>query len=637
MQARLVGISGPSAGMTFDIGGEETISIGRSAASCVRLADRSVSREHCRIEHPGDQFVVRDLGSQKGTLVNDEAVSERVLDHGDRITLGASQFMFLTGDCAVPPIEAPVEFEDDAVTTELSLSTAEAVDTDRGASGKLRAASQASHDLGILLRIATRIGVIRDEASVFWQLLGMLFEVVPAERGAILLACRGAEFLPAAAWNRTGKGVDSVPVCRTVLRKVCEERSGVLVHSVAADEELRKVQSARLSQAHSMLCVPIVSGERVLGAIYLDAVTPTIEFSDSHLQITMGISAVAALAVENVRRNASLQWENERLKLDLDLRRNLLGDSPSIAELRQLITRVADTDSTVLICGESGTGKELVARAIHDGSGRADRPFVAINCAALTETLLESELFGHEKGAFTGAVAQKRGHIELASGGTLFLDEVGELAIGLQAKLLRALQEREVVRVGGTRAIKVDVRVLAATNCDLSTAVASGAFRQDLFYRLNVVRVEVPPLRARRDDIPRMAEHFLARYSDKCKRRMCVISPQAMQVLIAYHWPGNVRELENAIERAVVLGSGDTIFPEDLPETLLERPAAAHAAAPEGYHEALLAFKKQLILDAIAKSDGTLAHAARLLGLHPNYLHRLVTNLELRAAVKRVS
>jgi Nif-specific regulatory protein len=260
---------------------------------------------------------------------------------------------------------------------------------------------------------------------------------------------------------------------------------------------------------------------------------------------------------------------------------------------------------------------------------------VAINCAALTETLLESELFGHEKGAFTGAVAQKRGQIEVATGGTLFLDEVGELAGGLQAKLLRALQEREIVRVGGTRPIKVDVRVLAATNRDLAAGVAAGSFRQDLFYRLNVVRVDVPPLRAHRNDIAALAEHFLERYSNKCKRRVHAISPLALQALMAYDWPGNVRELQNAIERAVVLGSSDVILPEDLPEALWETAAGPPTVAPESYHDALLAFKKQLILNAIAKSDGTLAQAARLLGLHPNYLHRLVTNLDLRSALRK--
>jgi Nif-specific regulatory protein len=499
--------------------------------------------------------------------------------------------------------------------------------------------TRAAHHLGILLSIATRIGAIHDEVSLLWQLLGMMFEVVPAERGAILLAGKGTEFMSAAAWNRTGTTLENVPVIRTVLRQACEERSGVLVHSVvhtvAGDESIRDAESALLSQAHSVLCVPMAAGKRVLGMIYLDVVNPSIEFSDNDLQVAMGIASIASLALENVRNTATLRIENDRLRQDLDLQHNLLGDSVEMCGLRQMITRMAAADTTVLICGESGTGKELVARAIHDSSDRSDGLFVAINCAALTETLLESELFGHEKGAFTGAVAQKRGQIEVATGGTLFLDEVGELAGGLQAKLLRALQEREIVRVGGTRPIKVDVRVLAATNRDLAAGVAAGSFRQDLFYRLNVVRVDVPPLRAHRNDIAALAEHFLERYSNKCKRRVHAISPLALQALMAYDWPGNVRELQNAIERAVVLGSSDVILPEDLPEALWETAAGPPTVAPESYHDALLAFKKQLILNAIAKSDGTLAQAARLLGLHPNYLHRLVTNLDLRSALRK--
>src|SRR5438876_12148167 len=225
----------------------------------------------------------------------------------------------------------------------------------------------------------------------------------------------------------------------------------------------------------------------------------------------------------------------------------MVGESPRMREVFQFIRKVAPTDSTVLIRGESGTGKELVARAIHRNSRRQNRPFVAINCAALTDTLLESELFGHEKGAFTGAVALKKGKIEVADSGTVFLDEIGELAPNLQAKLFRVLQEREFERVGGTRPIKVDVRLIAATNVDLNEASRTGKFRQDLYYRLNVVSLEVPPLREHPQDIPLLAAYFIARYSEKVNRRVAGISPKARTCLLHYSWPGNVRELENAI------------------------------------------------------------------------------------------
>jgi Nif-specific regulatory protein len=305
-------------------------------------------------------------------------------------------------------------------------------------------------------------------------------------------------------------------------------------------------------------------------------------------------------------------------------------------EVYQLIARVAPTASTVLIRGESGTGKELAARAVHANSPRASKPFVAINCAALTETLLESELFGHEKGAFTGALAQKKGKLEVADGGTLFLDEVGEMSATLQAKLLRVLQEREFERVGGTRTLKADVRVVAATNRNLEESIRDGSFRQDLYYRLNVVSFEMPPLRERREDIPLLASYFVAKYSERFNRRVSGISTEARACLSNYDWPGNVRELENAVERAVVLGSTERILPEDLPETILEieQPAGASPGVTK-YHEAVKEAKKQLILKAIDAASGNLTEAAKLLGVHPNYLHRLIRNLNLRPALKK--
>jgi Nif-specific regulatory protein len=291
----------------------------------------------------------------------------------------------------------------------------------------------------------------------------------------------------------------------------------------------------------------------------------------------------------------------------------------------------------VLIRGESGTGKELAASSIHQNSSRAGKPFVAINCAALTETLLESELFGHEKGAFTGAVAQKKGKFEIADGGTIFLDELGEMSLVLQAKLLRVLQEQQFERVGGIRPIKVDVRLIAATNRDLESAIKDGGFRQDLYYRLNVVSLKLPPLRERREDIPLLANYFATKYANKCKRQVRGIAPEARALLTAYDWPGNVRELENAIERAIVLGSTDLIRPEDLPEAVLEVEAVTPVTdvSIANYHEAIKETKKQLILKAIGQSDGNITEAARLLGVQANYLHRLISNLNLREAIKK--
>jgi Nif-specific regulatory protein len=308
----------------------------------------------------------------------------------------------------------------------------------------------------------------------------------------------------------------------------------------------------------------------------------------------------------------------------------MIGESSRMREIYQFVSKVAAAESTVLIRGESGTGKELVARAIHRNSKRANRPFVAINCAALTESLLESELFGHERGAFTGAITQKKGRIEVADGGTLFLDEIGELALPLQAKLLRVLQEREFERVGGTRPIKVDIRLIAATNRDLGEAVKASLFRQDLFYRLNVVSVTLPPLRERRDDIALLATYFVQKYAHAANRSVSGITPEAHVLLRNYDWPGNVRELQNALERAVVLGASDHIRPEDLPESLVETRKPADAAGVLRYHEAVNSVKRQLIIRAIDQAGGNFTEAAKLLDLHPNYLHRLVRNMDIR-------
>jgi Nif-specific regulatory protein len=282
----------------------------------------------------------------------------------------------------------------------------------------------------------------------------------------------------------------------------------------------------------------------------------------------------------------------------------------------------------VLIIGESGTGKELVASAIHRNSPRTARPFIAINCAALTETLLESELFGHEKGAFTGAVAQKRGKFEEANGGTIFLDEIGELAQGMQAKLLRVLQERTVTRVGGNHDLRVDVRVIAATNRDLAEMVRAGRFREDLYFRLNVIALRTPALRDRREDIPALAAHFIQKHSRSAARRVSDISARTLRILARYEWPGNVRELENVIERALVLGSSETLVPDDLPDTLLE--SGAGSDSPTNFHELVNEAKRNIVVSALQKTQGNYSEAARQLGIHPNNLHRLIRNLEVK-------
>lgn len=351
-----------------------------------------------------------------------------------------------------------------------------------------------------------------------------------------------------------------------------------------------------------------------------------------HRDTLAAIATIAGAALEGAREVERLQNENTLLRERLeDTETGIIGESPLIHKLIELIGRVAPRDTSVLILGESGTGKELVARALHRLSPRASKPFVAMNCAAITDTLLESELFGHEKGAFTGAVAEKKGKLEMAEGGAVFLDEIGELAPLLQAKLLRVLQQREFERVGGARTLRLDVRIVAATNRDLLAEVKRGAFRADLYHRLNVVALRVPALRERPADILMLARHFLVRAAARCRRRVAGISEDAERYLLAYSWPGNVRELENAIERAVVLGQADTVLAEDLPETILE--AAEAPRVPGALQTSVTDTKRDLILTAWRQSGGDHNSAAARLNIHPNSLRRLIRVLGLRESL----
>jgi Nif-specific regulatory protein len=346
-----------------------------------------------------------------------------------------------------------------------------------------------------------------------------------------------------------------------------------------------------------------------------------------------GIAGIAAVSLENARQMEWLEGENNRLRSTLEIDHSMVGQSAVIKEVYGFIKRVATARSAVLICGESGTGKELAAHAIHANSPRANKPFVPINCAALTETLLESELFGHEKGAFTGAVGKKQGKLEVANGGTVFLDEIGEMTLPMQSRLLRFLQDYRIEHVGGTRSIELDVRVIAATNRNLDEAIKAGGFRADLYHRLNVVKVTMPPLRDRREDIPLLANYFATKYANECKRPIDGISGEATELLQNYDWPGNVRELENAIERAVVLGSSTTIGIDDLPRRLSESGEATNTTG--NYYEAIKDAKRQLIKNALEQARGNYTEAARALGIHPNNLHRIIRTLDLKAAVRK--
>lgn len=364
----------------------------------------------------------------------------------------------------------------------------------------------------------------------------------------------------------------------------------------------------------AFLCVPIFHQGRVVGVLSVDKLSRDVEDLTREVQL---LEAVAELLGKVVHFRA-VEEENRRLRSMLaEARRpktHILGRSKEIRDVLRLIDQVANTNTTVLIHGETGTGKELVAKAIHDNSSRASGPLVRVNCAAMPDTLLESELFGHEKGAFTGAVSRRKGRFEEAQGGTIFLDEVGELSPIAQAKLLRVLQEREFQPLGSSRVVKVDVRVVAATNKDLEKETAYGRFRSDLYYRLNVFPIFLPPLRDRGPDILLLADYFVQKYAQLLGKAVNRISTPAIDLLMAYHWPGNVRELENCMERAVVLAAEDAIEARHLPPTLQMKPVEQQRQS-RGKLEALVgAFERDILIEALKDARGNQAHAARLLG-----------------------
>jgi Nif-specific regulatory protein len=408
-----------------------------------------------------------------------------------------------------------------------------------------------------------------------------------------------------------------------------EDGEGFILLAKSPDELTALARGRGLDAA---LVERVQTEDAVDGAMPLYVRNQLVGILGAHAEtgVLAAIATLASAALETTREIEELQVRNALLEEQIDT--GMIGRSAPVVRLLERIARLAPQETTVLILGESGTGKEMVARALHQGSPRQRAPFVAINCAALTPSLLESELFGHEKGSFTDASAQKKGKLEMASGGTVFLDEVGELAHELQAKLLRVLQQREFERVGGTRTLKLDVRLIAATNRDLAAEVKRGTFREDLYHRLNVVGLRTPPLRERREDIPELARHFLARSSARCGRRVEGISPEAERYLVSYDWPGNVRELENIMERAVVLGESDRVQIEDLSDSGLE--IAPPPDISGAYHTTVGEARRESIRKAWTEAGGDYKVAAAMLGLHPNSLLRLVRNLGLRDVLK---
>ena len=440
---------------------------------------------------------------------------------------------------------------------------------------------------------------------------------------------------------------DELNMARTLAKNL--ERAGYDVeHAPHGEAALARLASVTFDVVLTDLKMPVMDGMDLLRAMHERGIAAAAVVLTGYGTIESAVEAMKLgatdylikdarpqeilLTLERVLHLASLQRENARLRLEIGRLQGfgeLIGDSASMQAVYRLIDAVSQNKSTVLLTGESGTGKELVARTIHQRGVLRDAPFVAINCAGLSETLLDSQLFGHRRGAFTGAVADHDGVFRAATGGTLLLDEVAEVPLGLQAKFLRAIQEREVTPLGSSRPVPVDVRLIAATNRDLDAEVRDGRFRADLFYRLNVVHIELPALRTRRDDIPRLVDHFLARYSEQYQVSSKRVAPDALAALVASEWPGNIRQLQNAIERAFALSAADVVTIDDLPPAVRGAPPAPPPPVAGDSVPRLADAERELIEAALRKAGGNKNEAARLLGIDRQRLYRKIEKYRL--------
>jgi Nif-specific regulatory protein len=481
-----------------------------------------------------------------------------------------------------------------------------------------------ARQLTTLLEVSQAFSSEDDLQRALYQVLEMLEEHHQAVRSLVALrdGASGEIYLEAALGFTEAGQRARYAMGEGIIGRVVQSGKSVVVPEISKEPLLvnRAVRRARSGGEYSFVCTPIVLNRTTVGALGVELeYLPRREYEELSRFLRVIASMIAqALKVDRVieAERQRLLDENTHLRLELQERydfSNIVGNSGPMRQVYEQVAQVAHTNATVLIRGESGTGKELIAHAIHYNSERAKKPFVKVNCAALPETLIEAELFGYEKGAFTGAGERRKGRFELADGGTLFLDEVGELTFATQVKLLRVLQEREFERVGGTETIKVNVRLIAATNKGLEKAIEERTFREDLYYRLNVFAIFVPPLRERKTDIMLLADHFLTKFAREHGKSVKRISTPAIDMLVSYHWPGNVRELENTIARAVVVCDQNVIHGHHLPPTL-QTAEASGTEMTASLADAVAKYEKDMIEDALKSTRGNRAKAARLLG-----------------------
>lgn len=484
-----------------------------------------------------------------------------------------------------------------------------------------------------LKEISTWVSSVQDLDKLLELIIESAARVLKAKAASLLLVDRKSNtlFFQVATGEKKREVKEyRVKMGQGIAGHVAETGKPLLIADVRNDPRwFKEISESIRFETQSIACVPLKRDSHIIGVMQIIDKEDGRPIGENDLELIEEFAALAALALGQAQNLQEVKREIQDLKQELQVRHEMVGKSGALEKVIADGLKVANSKASALILGESGTGKELLARLIHRAGPRKDKPLVVLNCAAMPETLLEDELFGHEKGAFTGAVARKIGKFELAHEGTIFLDEIGEMTPGMQAKLLRVLQEGNFYRVGGNIPISVDVRVLSATNKKLDEEVANGKFREDLYYRLNVVQINMPTLRERKEDIPLLANHFLSIFKEETVTPNLKISSAAMDKMVHYDWPGNIRELRNAIERAVVMGNGKEILPEDLPisSTRTNYPGLQVGLTLE---EALNQFKKEFIVLNLKHTSGNRSKAAKLMDIQRTYLSRLISKFDVR-------
>jgi len=625
---------------------KDAVVVGRSPQCDIPVLDLRASRSHCRIERHGTQYVLHDLGSQNGTMVNGNLVDRAPLKAGDVIGVGGARIWF---EKAPPPDATPVGRDTVILDAETDLARAKEKED------RLLRLQRVAKAVNSELHLDRLLAIIIDH----------VIELSGAERGFLVLGRAGEESSVRVARNFEREEVASPEEAfsRGIVDQVLRSGQPVLAANAVEDERFQEFLSINAIRARSVLCIPLAARGQVLGAIYVDNRLTKGAFGSIELQTLSSLADHAAIAIENARlyaenehRARELEALNAQLATRVDvqaaeltdvrdrLRRvgepagsytEIIGRAPAMRDLLRLMDKIVATEEPVLIEGESGAGKELIARAIHSKGPRARMPFLSENCAALTDTLLESELFGHVRGSFTGADRDKKGLFELADRGTLFLDEVGDMSPDMQKKLLRVLQEGEIRPVGGKSVRKVDVRIISASNKDLKKLVEAGEFREDLYYRLKVLTVRVPPLRERKEDIGVLVDHFLRLHAG-AGRRVKTLGDGVLERLEAHAWPGNVRELENEVKTMIALGD-DVITPDVLSDAVRRggRPAAGQDDGPvRNLVELVETAERREIAKALRQAQGNKTRASDALGISRFTLQRKLEKYGMESEAK---